>query len=296
MRILELFCGIGGLAAAVGGRAEIVAAVDISRTALDVYAHNFPHRTLAREIETIPVEMLREWNADLWWISPPCQPYTCRGAQRDVDDPRARSLLALIDRIAEVRPRLVALENVPEFASSRAHAMLRETLDRCGYCACEQLLCPTQLGVPMRRERFYLTARLDGRNDPPCPAAEKVVTRSLKDFLDDHADNNPKLRVDPEVCKQYASAIHVINRNDPAATAHCFTAAYGRSIVRSGSYLETTQGIRCFSPLEIARLMGFGPSFKFPSRATTPKAWQLVGNSLSVNAVREVLRASVACA
>jgi site-specific DNA-cytosine methylase len=293
MRILELFCGIGGVAAAIGGRAEIVAAVDISRAALGVYAHNFPHPTIAREIETLPTAMLSDWDADLWWLSPPCQPYTRRGAQRDVDDPRARSLLALIDRIAEVRPRFVALENVPEFASSRAHAQLIEMLDRCGYCVHEQLLCPTQLGVPMRRERFYLTAGLDGHNALPCPAAEKFVARPLKDFLDDSADDDPAIRVDPEVFKQYASAIHVVDRNDPTATAHCFTAAYGRSIVRSGSYLQTTHGIRRFSPQEIARLMGFGPSFQLPRHLTTQKAWQLIGISLSVDAVREVLRCIV---
>jgi DNA (cytosine-5)-methyltransferase 1/tRNA (cytosine38-C5)-methyltransferase len=136
-----------------------VAAIDISRPALDVYAVNFPHATLAREIETIPSDVIRAWNADLWWLSPPCQPYTCRGKQRDVDDPRARSLLTLIERIDELRPPLVALENVPGFATSRACERLRQVLGRGGYTVRERILCPTQLGVPMRRERFYLTAR-----------------------------------------------------------------------------------------------------------------------------------------
>jgi site-specific DNA-cytosine methylase len=289
MRILELFCGIGGVAAAIGGRAEIVAAVDISRAALGVYAHNFPHPTVAREIETLPATMLADWNADLWWLSPPCQPYTRRGAQRDVDDPRARSLLILIDRIADVRPRFVALENVPDFASSRAHAQLRKMLDRCGYCVHEQLLCPTQLGVPMRRGRYYLTAGRDGRIALPRSAAERVVAHPLTDFLDESADDDPVLSVDPDVFGRYASAIHVVDRDDPAATTHCFTAAYGRSIVRSGSYLETPRGIRRFSPLEIARLLGFGLSFSLPCHVTRQKAWQLVGNSLSVDAVRSVL-------
>src|SRR5688500_15108312 len=156
IRILELFCGIGGVAAAIDGRAEVAAAVDISRRALEVYAHNFPHPTVAREIETLPADLLRAWGADLWWLSPPCQPYTRRGAQRDVDDPRARSLLTLIERMADLRPRGVALENVPAFASSRACHRLREMLDGCGYEVREQVLCPTQIGVPMRRERFYL--------------------------------------------------------------------------------------------------------------------------------------------
>ena len=43
--VLELFCGIGGVAAALGNRAQIVAAVDQNRRALSVYAANFAHPT-----------------------------------------------------------------------------------------------------------------------------------------------------------------------------------------------------------------------------------------------------------
>jgi site-specific DNA-cytosine methylase len=201
--------------------------------------------------------------------------------------------LSLIDRIAEVRPPFAALENVPEFAPSRAHTLLRKTLDRCGYCVQEQVLCPTQLGVPMRRERFYLVASRGGGPPWTCRAEEYTdcapPRAPIAAYLDGEADENPSLRVDAEVIRQYAGAIHIIDRHDKAAIAHCFTAAYGRSIVRSGSYVRVAQRIRRFSPLEIARLMGLGPSFRFPHHVTKPKAWQLVGNSLSVDAVRSVL-------
>lgn len=289
MRIIEFFCGIGGVAAAVEGRAEVAAAVDISRPALDVYTHNWPHPTLARELETVPADLLRQWNADIWWLSPPCQPYTCRGRQRDVDDPRARSLLTLIARIDELRPRYVALENVPGFATSRAHRRLRDVLDRHGYWVHEQLLCPSQLGVPMQRQRFYLTAAVDNPNASYTWAIEARAP-SLKAYLDDAADADPRLAVHRQVLDRYKRAVHVIDRADASAVAHCFTAAYGRSHVRSGSYLKTAAGVRRFSPGEIARLMGFGASFQFPPQLPLGKAWQLVGNSLSVDAVRRVFK------
>jgi site-specific DNA-cytosine methylase len=109
------------------------------------------------------------------------------------------------------------------------------------------------------------------------------------EFIDHHSDNDSSLTVDSSITARYAQAIHIIDRQDPTAVAHCFTAAYGRSIVKSGSYLRTPQGIRRFSPQEIARLMGFGDIFQFPPGMTTRKAWQLIGNSLSVDAVRWVL-------
>jgi hypothetical protein len=70
------------------------------------------------------------------------------------------------------------------------------------------------------------------------------------------------------------------------SVVHCFTAAYGRSHVRSGSYIRTASGVRRFSPFEIARLLGFDRSFRLPPQLSLHKAWRLVGNSLSVDVVR----------
>ena len=91
---LELFCGIGGFAAAVAGsRIRVVAALDQSPMALAVYRLNFPgHAAIQTDLERITVAELARFGADLWWLSPPCQPYSVRGRGRDLDDPRARSL------------------------------------------------------------------------------------------------------------------------------------------------------------------------------------------------------------
>ena len=71
LRVLELFCGIGGCAAALGERAEIVAAVDINQVALSVYRQNYRHPVQVCEIESLPADLCRAWAADLWWLSPP---------------------------------------------------------------------------------------------------------------------------------------------------------------------------------------------------------------------------------
>jgi site-specific DNA-cytosine methylase len=167
LKVLELFCGIGGCAAALGERAQVVAAVDVSRKALAAYCRNFNHAALARTLESISAGHWRAWQADLWWLSPPCQPYTHRGHRQDLDDPRAASLLAVLDRLPEVRPRYLALENVPGFAGSRAHARLRDVLEQCGYRVQETTLCPTELGIPNRRRRFYLVASRERLVDWP---------------------------------------------------------------------------------------------------------------------------------
>lgn len=289
LRVLELYCGIGGCTAALGRAAEVVAAVDINRAALSVYQHNWPHPTVAATIESLPAASMDRWGADLWWMSPPCQPFTRRGLGRDDDDPRTQSLLELLRRLETSPPTYLALENVPGFCDSRTHDLLRTALDRLGYESQEQTLCPTSLGVPNRRRRFYLVAGrqpLKAMQSPPNTGEKQAP---LRDFLDQKPAAD--LWVEPALVEQYRHAIDVVDPEDPEAVAACFTSAYGHSPIRSGSYLQTSSGLRRFSPTEILRLLGFPKSYGLPPELPRPAAWRLVGNSLSVPAVRHVLSA-----
>lgn len=285
LRVLELYCGIGGCAAALGSSTEVVAAVDIHEGALGIYRYNFPHSTVTATLESLPVQRLADWEADLWWLSPPCQPFTRRGLGRDDSDPRTKSLLALIAVLPEVRPRFLALENVPGFVGSRTHALLGEKLSTQGYEVREEVLCPTLLGVPNRRERYYLVA---GREPLREPREAPSESRRLADYLDPEPAED--LVVDEELARHYRHALDVVDPEDAGAVAACFTSAYGRSPVRSGSYLRTSGGgLRRFSPAEILRLLGFPKRYSLPHDVPREQAWRLVGNSLSVPAVRRVL-------
>ena len=324
-RLLELYCGIGGVAAAVGDLAEVVGAFDVDRVGLGVYRANLPHPASARTLESVGSDELAALAADLWTLAPPCQPYTRRGRGRDVDDPRAQSLLALLGRIAEVRPPYLFLENVPGFAGSRMHARLCETLDGAGYRVEERLACPSELGVPNRRRRYYLvaagpdaeplrTAGLPGV-EPECAAsgaAPPSPDPPLAAYLDPVPD--PALAVDPDLVRRYRHALDVVDAEDPAAVTACFTSAYGRSPVRSGSYLQPVRAeagaatgsgavprrggasevpapLRRFSPAEVLRLLGFPAGFRLPPGLPRANAWRLAGNSLSLPPVRAMLAA-----
>jgi site-specific DNA-cytosine methylase len=303
--VLELYCGIGGCAAALAGlpaATRVVAAIDVDRRALEIYRRNFPHpaphRTRARTLDSISARELAGYEADLWWLSPPCQPFTRRGLRRDEADPRARSFLALLDRLDDLgpeAPRHLALENVPGFAGSRCHARLLATLERAGYRFREGCLCPSELGVPNRRRRYYLAASRDGEVGDWLPAAgEPPQPGPLASFLDppDQTARQPELRVDPDLARRYEGALDVVSPEAPAQVTACFTAAYGRSPVRSGSYLRLPDNnLRRFSPQEILRLLGFPESYALPPGLPARKTWPLVGNSLSVPAVRRVLAA-----
>ena len=110
MKVLELFAGIGGCAMSGQGGAEGGAAVDQDEAARATYAIRFDHPQHPRNLHHARPEWFARFDADLWWMSPPCQPYTRRGLKRDVDDSRAQGLLSLLPRIDRCRPPFVALE------------------------------------------------------------------------------------------------------------------------------------------------------------------------------------------
>jgi site-specific DNA-cytosine methylase len=278
-RALELFCGIGGFAVAGRDRVRITLALDVDRGALEVYRANFPtHPLRAALLESVRPEDLPE--AELWWASPPCQPFTSRGRRRDLDDPRTAGLVALLGLIEARRPPRFALENVPGFAGSRAHDALRETLDRAGYEVAEHLLCPTDLGWPGRRPRWYCLASQDPFGNPG--PAKREPAPALAALLEADA---PHLLVAPEIVERFHSAMRVVDRSDPAATVPTFTSGYATSPVQAGGFLATAAGPRRFSPDEVLRILGFPGSFRFPAELGVERRWRLAGNSLAVPAV-----------
>ncbi|MFT4624861.1 MAG: site-specific DNA-cytosine methylase [Myxococcota bacterium] len=282
MKWLELFAGIGGASAALRGHGEVVRAVDQSPYAVQVYRHNFPHPVESWNIAGARAAQLE--GADAWWMSPPCQPFTVRGAVRDLDDPRCRPLLRLFELLPVVRPQVLALENVAGFRTSRARLHVLKVLSDAGYHSRELELCPTSLGVPNRRRRYYLVASLQPLPEHP---PLRSTDRPLAAYLD--AAPDPSLYVEPALIDRYRHALPVVDAEDPDAITFCYTSAYGRSPVHSGSYVRDRVGVRRLDPSEILRLLCFPEDYRLPVDVDRARAWGLVGNSLSVAAVRHVL-------
>ncbi len=287
LRVLELFAGIGGFAAAFPA-AEIVKAIDIDQTARDVYLANFQHPYSVNEIASLPVDFFSRLHADMWWMSPPCTPFTQRGALRDLDDRRSDAIKHLIQVVATLRPPLVCLENVVGFETSEAFQTLHERWTRVGYYIQTHVLCPSSLGWPNRRPRVYCIASL---MRPPDIALPTLNPKPLNQFVDHSITpvSQPALWLDQETVDRYLDAMDRVSAISESAVTACFASSYGKAIVRSGSYLETKLGYRRFSPREVAGLLGFSDDFRLPDTLSIQRQWHLLGNSLSLPAVRHVL-------
>jgi len=281
MRAIELYCGIGGFAKACEGlHVDIVKAYDQNDSAIETYNANFSHKATKFNLEKFDETHLK--NIDFLWMSPPCQPYTRKGVGKELKDSRTDSFKTILKAI-ERKPLLhVVVENVEGFKNSAGRNLLVKTLKNSGYHISETLLCPSELGIPNRRMRYYLCASLK----PLKPIQKNITCRELKEFLKE--PNEPFL-IPSDKLKKFKNGFRIINSEDKNAYSTCFTSSYSKAWMHSGAYLACKDNVRLFEPSEIASLMGFGDNFKFPDELSKRQCYKLAGNSLSVYAVKAIL-------
>eukprot|EP00730_Choanoeca_flexa_P004572 TRINITY_DN11736_c0_g2_i1.p1 TRINITY_DN11736_c0_g2~~TRINITY_DN11736_c0_g2_i1.p1 ORF type:complete len:357 (+),score=52.64 TRINITY_DN11736_c0_g2_i1:35-1105(+) len=185
LRMLDFYSGIGGLHHALErawpSQAKLCAAFDVNCNANVVYERCWKCQVKTRSIEHLTVRELEKHDANMWLLSPPCQPYTKIGNQRDSDDPRAKSFLHLCDMIATMTklPTYLFVENVAEFHGSNSHHRFLEALYKRGYGTREVIISPEAVGVPNTRTRYYCLARL--HESLPAPwsyASETAIVES----------------------------------------------------------------------------------------------------------------------
>ncbi|KAH7881448.1 S-adenosyl-L-methionine-dependent methyltransferase [Lentinula edodes] len=183
VRALEFYSGIGGLHLALK-RSKVpgivIKAFDWDQNAARVYdANHGPSLTAKTDISDLTASFLAPYRANLWILSPACQPYTVLNPDaKGILDPRAKSFLHLVQ---DVLPELVSMgahpthflvENVGGFEGSPTRRVLLSQLHTLGYTTAEFLLTPLQFGIPNSRLRYYLLAKTAPFSFPYIQAGE----------------------------------------------------------------------------------------------------------------------------
>ncbi len=154
MRVVDLFCGAGGMSAGLQEAGfEIAMGFDHWEPALATYRRNLgPHAQLLDlgEVEFAATE-ISTFAPDLIAGGPPCQDFSSAG--RRVEGRQANLTVAFAEIVDRCAPRFFLMENVPQVRRSVAYRALRGTLSE--YEVAEVILDASLCGVPQKRKRFF---------------------------------------------------------------------------------------------------------------------------------------------
>ena len=202
IRVVDLFCGCGGLslglrraADAVGARAVFALAVDVSRAAVEVYARNFrPFRTERRNVATLIEQTSAPYDADvggthsvhldgsldslrgtvdILLAGPPCEGNSNLNNRTRRSDPRNDLYLDVVLGAISMAIPVIVVENVPSVVSARQNVVgrARSALRAAGYrvSSDDLILTASDFGTPQDRRRHFLVAARSAQ--PPRPDA-----------------------------------------------------------------------------------------------------------------------------
>lgn len=195
LKVLDLFCGCGGLS--TGFEADgfiVVGGNDFDDAALEAFQLNHPNAlTWPGPIEDLPSERvledlgLKKGELDVLIGGPPCQGFSKNRARRHiagafVDDPRNYLFKEFLRFVEDFQPRAVVIENVPELLikeDGRFAAEIESRLGDLGYSMSAEVLNAGDYGVPQRRRRAIILAAQAGPIALPAKSHGETVEDCL---------------------------------------------------------------------------------------------------------------------
>lgn len=254
---------------------ECCAVMDHSDLCHSVYRHNFARddasRLVQKPIERLTVAQVDAWKANVWMMSPPCQPHTRQHDQqeKELDDPRSRSFLHLCELLPQLAcpPDLIVLENVVGFEESSSCERWMVSLAKANYATAQFHLQPTQVGLPNDRPRYYCVAARNGYQDNNSWLSNyltiggedvpRIIHAALEELqvmdstneqltlpkLNSYLDENPsKDLLVPDKVRHSSSSwcFDLVTRDSRRSS--CFTSGYGKFVRGTGSIIVEDTG------------------------------------------------------
>jgi len=300
MKAIDLFAGAGGFStgAKMAG-IEVVWAANHWPIAVETHALNHPEtQHICQDLHQ--ADWTRVPAHDLMLASPCCQGHTrARGKDRPHHDASRSTAWAVVSAAEYHQPKVVVVENVPEFQGWRLYRAWEAAMNALGYILSPHTLDAADHSVPQHRRRLIIVGT---RSRAPLrlhlvPTAHQPIRLAL-DF-GDRPDWSPVTKVGR------AAATLARIANGRARFGDRFVAPFygsgsgqtGRSIDRPIGTITTLarwavvdgDRMRMLSVDETRAAMGFPVDYRLPANKRV--ATQLLGNAVPPPMARDVLQA-----
>ena len=169
IKVIDLFCGIGGLThGLILEGLNVVAGIDVDESCKYGFERNNRAKFIRKDISKVtPGELEDLYGNDCLRIligCAPCQPFSALNLNRAVyrkSDKKWGTLDSFLRLITKVRPEIVSMENVAGLANGKKFPIFDrfvKTLRKNGYTVSYQVVDTSKYGVPQRRKRLVLFA------------------------------------------------------------------------------------------------------------------------------------------
>lgn len=282
MRVVDLFCGCGGLSLGFEQAGmEVVVGYDNWDPAISTYKYNFHHPINKMDLSDVDraSEHIAQYAPDMIVGGPPCQDFSSAGL-RNEDNGRGDLTLSYAKIVSVVHPEWFVMENVSTITKTRKLVEAKEIFKAAGYGLSQVVLDASLCGVPQKRKRFFLIGSL-GREDDFMTdfligrLADKPM--SVKDYFGDKIDIQYYYRHPRSYARR---GIFSVDEPSPTIRGVNRPVPSGYKL-HPNDPVDSLDGIRPLFTLERSRIQTFPESFIFTGNKSEIE--QMIGNAVPVN-------------
>lgn len=287
MRVVDLFCGCGGLSLGFEKAGmEVVAAFDNWPDVLAVYRQNFAHPALMTDLMDVDsaISEIIPFKPDMIIGGPPCQDFSSAG-KRDEDNGRGDLTVAYARIISGIRPQWFVMENVERILKTQKLQEAMAIFRSAGYGMTCAVLNAALCGVPQKRKRFVMIGKLGEKED--------FMRDTLLERLSDHEMTVAEYFGDKLPIKYYyrhpRSYVRrgIFSTDEPSATIRGVNRPMPKGYhLHPGDPVRSLEGIRPLTTQERSMIQTFPEDFQFEGTKTNIE--QMIGNAVPVNLGRYV--------
>lgn len=289
MRIVDLFCGCGGLSLGFQNAGfEIVAAYDKWQAALDVYHENFEHDSKMLDLSDVEqsVKEIETNHPDMIIGGPPCQDFSSAG-KRDENNGRGDLTVNYAQIVSQIHPKWFVMENVERITKTQKLAEAKQLFKDAGYGLSWQVLDASKCGVPQKRKRFFMVGKLneqDGFLDSFLLDGLSRQSMTLREYFGDSLGVEYYYRHPRSYARRGIFSI-----DEPSPTIRGVNRPMPKGYeIHSNDPVKSKEGVRALTTLERSYVQTFPRSFKFVGTKTEQE--QMIGNAVPVKLAEYVAR------
>lgn len=287
MRVVDLFCGCGGLSLGFEKAGfNVVAAFDKWDAALHVYNTNFDHPASPLDLTDVGhcVETLKTLSPDMIIGGPPCQDFSSAG-KRDEDNGRGDLTVNYAEIISAIKPPVFVMENVDRIVKTNKLVEAKRMFKEAGYGLSFRILDASYCGVPQKRKRFFMVGVLgekDGFLDAALDAGQTKEPMTMRDYFGDSLGLEYYYRHPRSYARR---GIFSIDEPSPTIRGVNRPMPDGYEI-HSNDPVRSKDGIRPLTTKERSLIQTFPEEFHFEGSKTDVE--QMIGNAVPVNLAKYV--------